>query len=81
MKNGKFVLSHKVSGDEYVIKGIQGLAGKEVKPEGFEIKSANPGGPVRVVIRGTDHRCQPLALSCFSEHPPENELRSQATMV
>ena len=79
--NGIFVLAEKVAGNFYVSKGIQGMAGKEVVPEGFDVRKTDPDKSVLAVVRGKDGRCQSLSFRYFSQHPPEDGLRHLAAMI
>jgi len=79
--NEKFVLGKKVSGSIYLGKGIQGLAGREVVPVGFEVRRTDPTKSVLAVICGKDGRNQPVHLCYFQEHPLAETLRGQAIMI
>ena len=79
--NGTFVLGQNITGNPYVGKGIQGMAGETVVPEGFEVRRTDPNKSVRAIVRGKDGRRQPLHLCYFSEHPPEETLRQMAVVV
>ena len=79
--NGIFVLAEKVAGNFYVSKGIQGMAGQTVTPEGFQVRKIDPGRSVQAIIRGKDGCRQPLHLCYFSEHPSEKTLREVAVVV
>lgn len=71
-----FKCQEKLSGDSYLDKDIQRLAGQRVEIERVEIRAMDYGKNLRLVILG-----KPVPLAYFKEYPPIDELREIAVVI
>ena len=70
-----FVLGTEIVGSYFILPGIQALAGEEVEPKGFVFRKMDPEKSLLITVEGEDEREDHLHPSCFSQHPPEWEIR------
>ncbi|MCD4705720.1 hypothetical protein K8R61_01420 [bacterium] len=77
MSDFTFVLGENILGSPYIMQGVQALVGQKVKPVGFAFRKLSNEKNLLVTVMGADGRKDYLPLHCFSQHPPEAEIREK----